>query len=151
MENNNQENKKSSVNIIAVLLAFVMGLCAGNISSDKIYPDKNADTTSASLISRAPTDAKTAEKSSHILSSSAEVLSYTPSSAAEEPSSSLSSAEEQTKAYTDSYTDSFTVYITPTGKRYHLSPDCAGKNKIESDLDEAASKGLTPCKKCADG
>ena len=93
MENNCQEKKKSSVNIIAVMLAFVLGLCAGNISSDKIYPDKNADTTSASLISRAPTDAKTAEKSSHILSSSAEVLSYTPSSAAEEPSSSLSSAE----------------------------------------------------------
>ena len=130
MENNKQENKKSSVNIVAVLLAFVMGLCAGNISSDKIYPDKNADTTSASLISRAPTKAKPTEKAKQ---------------------KTATTAKTQSEAVSTSDTDSFTVYITPTGRRYHLRPVCAGDNKIESDLDEAATKGLTPCKKCANG
>ncbi|MDO5479245.1 MAG: hypothetical protein Q4G23_08800 [Clostridia bacterium] len=42
-----------------------------------------------------------------------------------------------------------TVYVTPTGKRYHLSPTCGGKNSKASTLDAALQRGLTPCKKCA--
>lgn len=42
-----------------------------------------------------------------------------------------------------------TVYITPTGKRYHLDPDCGGKNSYEATMDIALRRGLTPCKKCA--
>lgn len=41
-----------------------------------------------------------------------------------------------------------TVYITPTGKRYHYDNSCNGGTYIESTLDEAISRGLTPCKKC---
>ena len=41
------------------------------------------------------------------------------------------------------------VYITPTGKRYHYSSDCAGKNASPSTLQQALAKGLTPCQKCA--
>lgn len=41
------------------------------------------------------------------------------------------------------------VYITPTGKRYHLDPDCGGKNSYSAKLTAAQSRGLTPCKKCA--
>lgn len=44
-----------------------------------------------------------------------------------------------------------TVYITPTGKRYHYDNSCNGGTYIESTLDEALSLGLTPCKKCAGG
>lgn len=42
-----------------------------------------------------------------------------------------------------------TVYITPTGKRYHFDPDCGGKNASATSLSTAVAKGLTPCKKCA--
>ena len=42
------------------------------------------------------------------------------------------------------------VYITPTGKKYHYSKDCAGKNAIETDL-ASAKKSYDPCKKCANG
>ena len=42
-----------------------------------------------------------------------------------------------------------TVYVTPTGKRYHYDPDCAGKNATPATLHEAQSRGLTPCQKCA--
>ncbi len=42
-----------------------------------------------------------------------------------------------------------TAYITPTGKRYHLSKDCAGKNAIETTVTAAAAAGYTPCSKCA--
>ena len=40
------------------------------------------------------------------------------------------------------------VYITPSGKRYHVSKDCAGKNAIEKSLkDVQASYG--PCQTCS--
>lgn len=42
-----------------------------------------------------------------------------------------------------------TVYITPTGKRYHYKASCAGKNATPTSLSNAKSRGLTPCQKCA--
>lgn len=44
-----------------------------------------------------------------------------------------------------------TVYITPTGKRYHYDNHCNDGTYIPSTLAEAQAKGLTPCKKCAGG
>lgn len=41
-----------------------------------------------------------------------------------------------------------TVYITPTGKKYHYSKECAGKNAMKRDLSEV-SNAYDPCKKCA--
>lgn len=41
-----------------------------------------------------------------------------------------------------------TVYITPTGRKYHYSKDCAGKNAMKRDLSEV-SNVYDPCKKCA--
>ena len=41
------------------------------------------------------------------------------------------------------------VYITPTGKRYHHSKRCAGKNATPATKNRAAQLGLTRCKKCA--
>ena len=41
-----------------------------------------------------------------------------------------------------------TVYITPTGAKYHYSKSCAGKNAIETSL-ESARQSYDPCKKCA--
>lgn len=42
-----------------------------------------------------------------------------------------------------------TVYITPTGKRYHFSSSCGGKNSYAVSIESAKSQGLTPCQKCA--
>lgn len=42
-----------------------------------------------------------------------------------------------------------TVYITPTGKRYHYLKSCGGKNAYAVTIDAAKARGLTPCKKCA--
>lgn len=44
-----------------------------------------------------------------------------------------------------------TVYITPTGKRYHYNSNCNGGTYIPSTMSEALARGLTPCKKCAGG
>lgn len=40
------------------------------------------------------------------------------------------------------------VFRTPSGKRYHFSETCGGKNSYEVSFDEAIDDGLTPCKKC---
>lgn len=40
-----------------------------------------------------------------------------------------------------------TVYITPSGKRWHRSASCAGKNARAVTMDQVGSR--TPCKKCA--
>lgn len=44
-----------------------------------------------------------------------------------------------------------TVYITPTGSKYHYDNNCNGGTYIASTLGEAKSMGLEPCKKCAGG
>ena len=70
--------------------------------------------------------------------------------AAEEAAAAQAAAEkaaaEQEAAQEPS---SPTVYITPTGARYHNSAKCAGDNAIETTLDEATSQGYTPCGRCA--
>lgn len=61
--------------------------------------------------------------------------------------------EEKTTiaAYDETTTEKnsgITVYITPTGEKYHYSKSCAGKNAIEKDLNDV--QGIyDPCKKCA--
>ena len=40
------------------------------------------------------------------------------------------------------------IYRTPTGKKYHYSAICGGKNSYEVTLEQAKAAGLTPCSKC---
>lgn len=41
------------------------------------------------------------------------------------------------------------VFVTPTGKKYHYDPSCAGvENCIRMELSEAKSKGYTECSRC---
>ena len=57
---------------------------------------------------------------------------------------------EPTPEVTEAQPQSPTVYITPTGKRYHYSDSCNGGTYIPSTLDEALARGLTPCQKCVE-
>lgn len=44
--------------------------------------------------------------------------------------------------------NSKTVYVTPTGKRYHYDSSCGRGTYSPTTLDNAISMGLTPCQKC---
>ncbi len=55
------------------------------------------------------------------------------------------SAETQTQQ--NENTDSRMVYITPSGKRYHYSSTCGGKNSYSVSINNVGDR--TPCKKCA--
>ena len=45
--------------------------------------------------------------------------------------------------------NSRTVYVAPTGKRYHFRKTCAGKNAKATTLKQAMASGRDACKKCA--
>lgn len=62
--------------------------------------------------------------------------------AAAEAAAAQQAAQEQTAAQ-----QSETVYITPSGKRWHRSASCAGKNARAVTMDQVGSR--TPCQKCA--
>ena len=40
------------------------------------------------------------------------------------------------------------IYVTATGSKYHYDPTCNGGTYYESTLEQALSRGLTPCAKC---
>ncbi len=138
MEDNRNEQKNSSVNVIAVILAFLIGLTVGNVDMNKLRSAVNSATASQTLISREQTEAESTEK-----------LNQTEKAAEKtQPETTEATAKFQSEQEASVNTDSFTVYITPTGKRYHFDPYCAGRAHTEVDLDEAKERGLTPCKRC---
>lgn len=127
-----KETRKSTVNLLAVLVAFIMGLTAGNIDFDALRDGSLTTTAAASLINRENVSKKKATTDS--VKKTTALLA------------------QQTEAETEATEgDFFTMYRTPTGKKYHFDPGCAGENRIVTNLDEATSLGLTPCKRCADG
>lgn len=62
--------------------------------------------------------------------------------AAAEAEAAQQAAQEQAAAQ-----QSETVYVTPSGKRWHRSASCAGKNARAVTMDQVG--GRTPCQKCA--
>ena len=62
--------------------------------------------------------------------------------AAAEAAAAQQAAQEQATAQ-----QSETVYITPSGKRWHRSASCAGTNARAVTMDQVGSR--TPCQKCA--
>ena len=64
--------------------------------------------------------------------------------AAEQAAAAAASQAAQEQAAAQ---QSETVYVTPSGKRWHRSASCAGKNARAVTMDQVG--GRTPCKKCA--
>ena len=67
---------------------------------------------------------------------------------ADTPKSSGSNSQGGTSNATQNRSGGHTIYVTPTGEKYHYSGNCNGGTYIESTLEEALSRGLEPCKKC---
>ena len=70
---------------------------------------------------------------------------------AAEEAAAQQAAQQQQQQSQQSQSNGRTVYITPTGKRYHYDNHCNGGTYIPSTISEAQAMGLTPCKKCAGG
>lgn len=57
---------------------------------------------------------------------------------------------EQLEAIPAAQPEEHPIYAAPSGKRYHDDPRCPGKNGCRITWEEAAERGLTPCKKCVE-
>ncbi len=57
-------------------------------------------------------------------------------------------AEQERVAAEQQEVNSPTVYVTPTGKRYHYSSSCNGGSYSPTTLEQALARNLTPCQKC---
>lgn len=68
------------------------------------------------------------------------------------PTTTIKPDESTSTENTQQDTSSQTVYITATGKKYHLTRNCSGlsnaKAIYDSTLSAAKNKGLEPCSKC---
>lgn len=134
---------KTTVIIIAALLLIGLISCTATDSSD----DTSGQESSITAVSSDKSNKESSSKTSSAESSSKE--------SSEDSSSIESSSKEEAKPSSSRYISSSsednsrTVYITPTGKRYHLDPDCGGKNSTATTLNKAEKLGLTPCAKCA--
>ncbi len=137
MTEKESNDKKSTINLLAIWFAFIIGLTVGNIDSDSlaVLKDQLFYKEGASLVSRTTLD--DGQTSGQAITDS----SFS-------PAETEASAEAATTSDNNGY---LTIYRTPTGKRYHYSLDCAGETGFATDLDEAEAAGLTPCKKCAGG
>lgn len=72
----------------------------------------------------------------------------TPAPQAPAPSANVTPAPQVPQTSVSNSSRS-TVYITRTGKHYHYSSSCGRGKYFEATLQEALSRGLTPCSKCA--
>lgn len=133
-----EETKKNKfgINLFVVIIAFVFGLTVGQVDFDAML-NKTSGKISRTDATQLSTENLTETTQANVMVNAVTSNEATTTSAV--------------TFKTDFDENSDTVYRTPTGKRYHYNPDCAGVNRIESTVDESTSLGLTPCKKCAGG
>lgn len=98
---------------------------------------KTAEKTTASQVTEKETEAQTVAQETEKVTVAETTVAET-TAAKTEP--------EQTAAPVTEYVGR-TVYITPTGKKYHYSASCAGKNAIPKSED-SVKNSYGPCKKC---
>ena len=128
--------------LIVICFAFILVSCgeAGNGSSASAITRKTVSTTETSHATTTETTIETTETTAETTS---ETITETTTETVTE-----TSTETTSETTTENPTEK-TVYVTPSGKRYHFSASCAGKNALPTTLSKAEEDGYTPCQKCA--
>lgn len=111
------------------MLALWIGVGSTVVSN----PNNNSDVSPVSTIENSSSEQKTEKKAAEEAKAKQEA--------------EKKAAEEAASAPTPN-PDGRTIYITPTGKRYHYDSKCNGGTYNESTLAKAKELGLTPCSKC---
>lgn len=122
-----------------------------NTTSTKNEIGVNNTTSTENNINQSTTKTSTNSKNVNSPSSSIGTTSQKQSTSSAKSSSSTATTNKKvnTSTVSASNDNSRTVYVTPTGKRYHYISTCGGKNSTASTLNKAKARGLTPCQKCA--
>lgn len=145
--------------LVALLLIIVIGSAMGSNDSTPTDQSTASNSTETSATSEEPDTQQEESFQAHISDSSTAPQATTEPQ--EEPQADISDStteptEEpvvQAPAEPDPTPtqNAQTVYVTPTGNRYHYDSHCNDGTYIASTLEEALAAGLTPCKKCAGG
>lgn len=123
---------------------FFMAVCViGSITGD-FSPRKTDSLTDARYF---VSDTSTCKSVSYdTTSSNADVQPFVQAAG---DSASEATEIESSETTTEKPWDGKTVYITPTGEKFHIKESCAGKNATKTSLTSAKKKNYTACKRCA--
>lgn len=105
--------------------------------------DTPADDTAEQQAAQEQAEKEAAEKVAAEKAAKEQAEKEAAEQAAKEQAAAAQTAQEQAAAQQQGET----VYITPSGKRWHRSARCAGDNAIAVTMDQVGNR--TPCKKCA--
>ncbi len=152
--------------IVSIILAVIFW-CAGvlTISTVDVQTDADVETEMPGTIANDITSNNNSyndiveNTSDEEITSEPETTTEKPTTAAVTTTESITE-ENTTKAVettkkdvttTQKSDNSKTVYITPTGSRYHYNSNCGNGTYSPTTLTKAKNMGLTACKKCAGG
>ena len=131
-----KENRKNKIiKIVTEVLAFFVIIA--NLPTNNANQNTKNNNTNSNIKN---INANTNTKSSNTKTTQSSTKKNTATSTKKTTTQSTS---------TTTTDNSRTVYVTPTGKRYHYISTCGGKNSTASTLNKAKARGLTPCQKCA--
>lgn len=147
-----QDTEKSTQNeIYAKIQPVSEGVCELYVTSDNIESNKisitvidNARIERERIAAEEKAKQEEAERQAAEQAKKQAAAQQTQKQTSTAPSKNASSSST-----TSSTSNNRTVYITPTGSKYHYSSTCGGKNSRSTTLDSAKSSGYEPCKKCA--
>lgn len=142
----------------AAALCLCVLLCAVPLSGCVEWPDVSdiAAATTATATTPAQTEGSTSAEATTVEATTAEATTAeaTTAEATTAPTTVPTTTTSTTTTATVPATTSAsttpvgrTVYITPSGKCYHYSADCAGKNAMARSLSDVEGR-YRPCKKC---
>ena len=155
-ENAEEENELAKGNINNTKIENVSNstnnINLNNVATANTTMDTDIGENIADTNSQVSTKTEVTESKNNIENKTQTTTTIPSSSSSSSTSSSASVSsgkQSSSSSVSSSTTNSQTVYVTPTGKRYHLKATCGGKNSRATTLSNAKSMGLTPCKKCA--
>lgn len=124
--------------MVVVAVLFVLLAVGGKTS-----PDPAADATAEQTVQAEQAAAEKAEAEKATAEKAAKEQAEKEAAEKAAAAAAAQTAQEQAAAQQQGET----VYITPSGKRWHRSARCAGDNAIAVTMDQVGNR--TPCKKCA--
>ncbi len=121
---------------------------AEQAAAEKAAEKAAAEKAAAEAAAKAKAEQEAAEKAAAEAAAKAQAEKEASEKAAQEQAAAEAAAAQQAaQEQAAAQQQSETVYVTPSGKRWHRSASCAGKNARAVSIDQVGSR--IPCQKCA--
>lgn len=151
------KNGKIIVGCVALFLAILLVCFIGSATENEDYEEPTTVETTIVYVSDTTTKEHSTTETTVVTTTEETTEEPTTEEPTEETTELVTEAvvntvedepETEQIEYTTEKKSGRTVYITPTGEKYHCSSACAGKNAMARDYDDVEGV-YDPCKKCA--